>query len=612
MSEAQRRGWKRYVLFGVPLVGAAVFFVVGIVFWGGFNTAMEATNTMEFCISCHEMENTVYQEYKTTIHYQNRTGVRATCSDCHVPDPWIHKFVRKIQATKELWGKFTGSIDTKEKFEAKRLHLAKNVWATMKETDSRECRNCHNYESMAPEFQRPRARKQHKNAFENGQTCIDCHKGIAHKNIRDLLEEGELEALEAPNPEYKRAVPETFTASLKRVEEMEAEAAAKAEADAKAAEEAVRARIKSAVDSGVEKAVAAALAEERARAAAEGGSEPPAAPAAPAAAAAGGGETVAAAIDWNSVDAKTVSLFYPGQTSFEWVQTGKDHGGARAFLKTGDRCSSCHAKEVRDMGAKLVSGEKAEDTPIPGKRAFIDMKVQAAHDAENLYMRFQWQDAPHTPVPFADGGKMDPDNQVKVAMMFAAKDSIDLINEAGCWVTCHHDSRYMPDAPKEDALAAAGDVAGRINIADGITKYITQSRTKVEVAGRRGKIRGGWEKLKDAGEIDALRSGGALLDLIRFRSGAGAENGEVLTERKMEGGVEVVGEGKLDGDMWTVVLRRPLKSDDPGDLSLEPGKTYMVGFALHDDYTVARFHHVSLEFTFALDDPSAEVNAVKK
>ena len=607
MTEANgdRRGWRRKALFGVPIIGAAVLFVAGVVFWGGFNTAMEATNTLEFCISCHEMENTVYQEYKTTIHYHNRTGVRATCSDCHVPDPWVHKFIRKIEASRELWGKLVGTIDTKEKFEAKRLQLARNVWNAMKKTDSRECRNCHKLESMAPEFQRPRARKQHQNAFETGQTCIDCHKGIAHKNIRDLLEEEELEALEAPNPKDIRPIPAIFTESLKLAAKQEAEATAKAEAEAKAAEEAIKARIKSAVDSKVKKAVAAAVAEERARIAAEGGAAASAAPAATA-----DESSVAGNVDWDAVDAKTVGLFYPGQTSFEWVQTGKDHGGARAFLKAGDRCSTCHAKEVHDMGAKLVTGEKAEETPIPGKRPFIDMKVQATHDADNLYLRFQWVDAPHAPVPFVDGGKMDEKNQIKVAMMIAPTGSIDLVDRAGCWVTCHHDSRYMPHAPKPEDIEANADAAARIDVSDGVTKYIAQSRTKVEVKGRRGKIRGGWQKLKDEGDIKAMHDAGSFLDLIRFRSGDGAENGDVLAERKMGHGVEVTGEGKLDGGEWTVVLKRPLKAGDDGDVTLEAGKTYMVGFAIHDDHTTARFHHVSLEFTMGLDDPAAEINVV--
>jgi cytochrome c-type protein NapC len=155
-------------------------FMAGILFWGGFNTALELTNTEAFCISCHEMEENVYKEYQDTIHYNNRTGVRATCPDCHVPKDWIFKVVRKIQATNELFHKMVGSINTPEKFEAKRLELARHVWVSMKANDSRECRNCHDYESMDYPKQGQRAVKRHIKGFDEGQTCIDCHKGIAH------------------------------------------------------------------------------------------------------------------------------------------------------------------------------------------------------------------------------------------------------------------------------------------------------------------------------------------------------------------------------------------------------------------------------------------------
>src|SRR5210317_1680459 len=106
---------SRKVLLGTTLGAALFFMIVGVIFWGGFNTAMEVTNTMDFCISCHEMEENVYVEYQTTIHYTNRSGVRASCSDCHVPRPWIHKVVRKIQASRELLHKALGTIDTPEK-----------------------------------------------------------------------------------------------------------------------------------------------------------------------------------------------------------------------------------------------------------------------------------------------------------------------------------------------------------------------------------------------------------------------------------------------------------------------------------------------------------------
>ena len=167
----------KYSLGALLVVG----FISGIIFWGGFNTAMEMTNNEQFCISCHEMEDNVYQEYKQTIHYSNRTGVRATCPDCHVPKEWHHKVVRKIQATNELLHKALGSINTREKFEAKRLQLAQNVWRVMEKTDSRECRNCHNYDFMDFAVQGRRAVKQHSEGLDTGKTCIDCHKGIAHE-----------------------------------------------------------------------------------------------------------------------------------------------------------------------------------------------------------------------------------------------------------------------------------------------------------------------------------------------------------------------------------------------------------------------------------------------
>jgi cytochrome c-type protein NapC len=172
-----KRPSAKYSLLGLLVVG----FVSGIIFWGGFNTGMEATNTMDFCIGCHEMKDNVYEEYKTTIHYSNRTGVRAVCSDCHVPKDWTHKIIRKVQASKEVFGKITGVIDTKEKFEAHRLEMAQREWARMKSRDSIECRNCHSFDAMSPEMQKKTPYKKHMDAKAEGKTCIDCHQGIAHR-----------------------------------------------------------------------------------------------------------------------------------------------------------------------------------------------------------------------------------------------------------------------------------------------------------------------------------------------------------------------------------------------------------------------------------------------
>lgn len=173
-----------------PLALAGIF-VAGIAFWGAFNTAMEWTNREAFCISCHEMEENVYREYRNTVHYSNRSGVRATCPDCHVPKEWGPKIWRKIQASNEVLHKVLGSIDTPEKFNAKRLTLAQHEWDRMKSTNSRECRNCHNFEYFDYGVQGSRSARMHQTGLNEGKTCIDCHKGIAHHKPEGMTEEDE-------------------------------------------------------------------------------------------------------------------------------------------------------------------------------------------------------------------------------------------------------------------------------------------------------------------------------------------------------------------------------------------------------------------------------------
>ncbi|NOC45316.1 NapC/NirT family cytochrome c [Ruegeria sp. HKCCD7559] len=589
--EKKKPIWRRYFLWGMPVAGIAGAFAAGIIFWGGFNTAMEATNTKDFCISCHEMRDFVYEEYTGTIHDVNRSGVGAVCSDCHVPKDWTHKMIRKIKASKELYGKMVGTINTREKFEAKRVHLAMNEWERMKATDSRECRNCHDFESMMPEFQKPRARQQHLNAMTVGQTCIDCHKGIAHSDARDRADEEYLEKLEAPNPDFIRPIPPEYLASLEKIEAKEAAEAEAEKAAKKAQQEAVQAQIAAAVD--------AALEEERAKTSGEDAAAP-----------SGGASDVGSNIDWNAVAAADLKLFYPGQASFEWVQNGKFHGGARPLTKGGDQCTTCHAKELDTIGNKIVAGGDLEPTPIPGKRGVIDATVQAAHDDENLYIRLQWPDAGHNPAPFVDGGKMDPDNQIKVAMMITGT-GIELGDQVGCWASCHADNTYMPFAPEADAIAANADVTGRLNATDTVTKYISESRTDVEIKGRRGKALGGWDKLKAEEQIEQYLADGTYLDLMRVYADGSATNGYLLEQRVVNDG-EIAASAELSGGMWTVVFTRPLNSGAPGDVPLEAGKTYTVGFAIHDDFTAARFHHVTLNTSLALDDDSAFINVVKQ
>ena len=556
-------------ILGIGLVAGGIIFGAGIVFWGGFNTGMEATNTLGFCKSCHEMRTMVFAEYVQTGHYENRTGVRATCSNCHVPDPWIYKFVRKVKATNELFHWALGSIDTPEKFEAKRLTLAKNVWQAMKETDSRECRNCHSWDGMSTANQKPRAAKQHDDARKENLTCIDCHKGVAHRAIHKLLPDD--------YPFYDGKADARFKLAVADAEQLKAEIAAQR---------------------GLPPPPSAAPAPAPAAAPAPAPAPLPAP--APAAAAAG-------PVDWAKASGFDAVLLYPGQASIEWLLKGTDHGGARNIRRKNERCFECHGKEAAEMGQKTVTGAKAETTPIPGKRGHIPVNIRAAHDGKNLYLRFHWPDAPHTPAPFAPGGKMDPENQVKLAMMVSG-DGVDLAAIAGCWVSCHHDTRTMPDTPKAEALGASA-VKDRLDLSAGVTKYLGDTRTALAIS---DSPRGGWDKLKPAAEIEAQKQKGAFMDLVRFKSGGKHESGHVLEQRVMSGGQPVSFEGGLANGVWTVTMARPLKAEKPGYASFEPGKLYTVTFAIHDDFAAARFHHVSLELLLGLDNPGAQINAVKQ
>lgn len=159
-------------------IGVGIF-LAGVIALASVNGFFAYTNTMEFCISCHTMQNN-YKEYQETIHYKNTSGVQATCADCHVPKQFFPKLFAKIVAAKDVYHQILGTIDTKEQFEAHRWDMATRVWAKMKATDSRECRNCHDFTTMDLSTQGRMARKKHSRATEKGQTCIDCHRGIAH------------------------------------------------------------------------------------------------------------------------------------------------------------------------------------------------------------------------------------------------------------------------------------------------------------------------------------------------------------------------------------------------------------------------------------------------
>lgn len=258
----------------------------------------------------------------------------------------------------------------------------------------------------------------------------------------------------------------------------------------------------------------------------------------------------AAPADWNAVPATEITLFYPGVAAVEWITKGTEHGGARA-LRKGETCADCHSDETRDMGQKIASGQKLEPSPIAGKAPFINARVQAAHDGQNLYLRFTWQQ------PAASGAaKMDEKNPVKIAYMLEAGSRVELAEQSGCWASCHNGVRTMPGGDEQK------------------TKYVK----------------------------DGSLAGGVYYDLNQWRSGENkAYDGHIAEARAMEGGSALQGAtGSLSNGTWSVVFTRAF-SGGQGDVTLEPGKVYSFGFAIHDDHASGRYHHVSLGYPLGID-----------
>ncbi len=311
-----------------------------------------------------------------------------------------------------------------------------------------------------------------------------------------------------------------------------------------------------------------------------------------------------AAPDWDKVPARTVKLFYPGQSGFEWVMNTADHSAVPDIVNKKRFCAKCHEGDANEIGDKIVAGKPVgssksvlEPNPPKGKLGFIPVTFQAAHDGNKIYFRFEW-----VPPKIGDK-KMDPKNEVKLTMMFDGGGTVDGANLNGCWGTCHMDLRSMPDA---DDKAKGHAKAKALGWNEGVTKYLAESRTGLDMK----KPRGGWDKLKSDAEIDAALKAGKFLDLMQYRSGKGEKpvDGHVLDSRHMAGGKSLTkAEGKKEGNKWVVTFERTLAGGGTGDHAIVADKVYNFGFALHEDHSNARFHYVSLGYQFGLDKAVPEV-----
>lgn len=289
-----------------------------------------------------------------------------------------------------------------------------------------------------------------------------------------------------------------------------------------------------------------------------------------------------AAVDWSSVPAKDVVLFYPGQSSFEWAMTPTDHEGAEKF-RGGKNCHECHNGDEKSMGDIIVSGKRNEPAPIAGKPGSVAAKVKFAHDDQNLYVHLE----------FAEGNQpnagMDKDFATKVTMMLN-DGKVPEATRAGCWAMCHDDASTMASA-------------------NGATRPKYLSKTRAHLSRQ-----GGGDELKSADDLAKLTADGYSLEYWQARlnpgSAAVAVNGSVFTKREETKPTAVTVEASNAGGTWSVTFTRKL-SAGPNFKEIVAGKPYTVGFAIHSGHAAKRFHYVSFEHTFVLDQGEADFVAAK-
>jgi hypothetical protein len=258
--------------------------------------------------------------------------------------------------------------------------------------------------------------------------------------------------------------------------------------------------------------------------------------------------------DWSGIETRIVKLFYPGQSSYQWLRS-KEHKKAYNKVRKGEACISCHEEEEPDIGDLIVSGEKLEPNPIEGKPGSIDLLVQAAYDTENAYMRFQWKTAnsapgeAHTYWKFDGaewqsfgGSRLSEDvrkgdepaiQEDRLALMID-DGSVPMFAAQGCWLTCHDGMADMQKEARQTAIDGDPLLGAQLHATE-VRKYLPGSRTDV---------RASWSNAKPTDELDELKASGGFVDLMQWRGSRSnsvdmADDGYILEYRHSDEGKSV-------------------------------------------------------------------------
>ena len=295
----------------------------------------------------------------------------------------------------------------------------------------------------------------------------------------------------------------------------------------------------------------------------------------------------AAEVDWTKVETKNIKVFYPGVTSWEFLGD-QDHGTGAAPVKTLKKaCAECHVSDTGeyDINAdKIIAGElnmaksKAplEPSPIAGAKGFLDVATQAAFDADNVYMRFQWAGSGAS---VADPSVEQDHKADKISIQIANK--IKSFSDYGCFITCHADQEGMPENRGEETKL-----------------YAYYSRSK--------------GVMQPQDKLNGYLANGQFMDLWEI-SFVGAdvksEDMHILQDR-MDDNNDLTATGSFENGTYTVVIARKLSTGDANDITLTSGEAFSVGIAIHDNKNSGRQHYTSFPLTIGLST-AADISAKK-
>lgn len=256
-------------------------------------------------------------------------------------------------------------------------------------------------------------------------------------------------------------------------------------------------------------------------------------------------------VDWSSIPVKTIKLFYPGQSTYQWLRSSS-HRRAYKKVIAGESCFSCHEDEEKLMGNRIVSGHKLEPTPIPGKDGYKELKTQAGYDDQYVYFRFQWktqlkrEGRMHNMLRF-DGKtwKFYGSHRTNAMVINGAEPalyedrlaimiddgSVQMFAEQGCWLTCHTGMRDTPEKASKEQVKSHALLGKLLNKSD-VRKYLPNTRSDKNRS---------WDKTLPAHEISKLKAEGKFLDLMQWRVARSnpvgmADDGYVLEYRLFDNG----------------------------------------------------------------------------